>query len=324
VNRRQFVAATAAAALSGCGDRKSIEARVAMPKTNEPFLSAAAFQAAQRHANTRFGKIAYIDHGVGDAALFLHGFPLSSFQWRGSIERLASDRRCIAPDFLAMGYTEVTDGQSVDPDAQTAMLVAFLDSLSIRSVDVIANDSGGAVAQLLVARRPERVRTLLLTNCDSEIDSPPAALQPVIELARAGTYVDKWLVPWLADKALARSEKGIGGMCYVDGVHPTDEALEVYFGPLVSSPRRKALVHTYTVALQRNALRGIQPMLKKSGVPTRIVWGVADTIFSQASPDYLDHSFGKSRGVRRLEGRKLFWPEELPDVIADEARKLWS
>jgi hypothetical protein len=28
--------------------------------------------------------------------------------------------------------------------------------------------------------------------------------------------------------------------------------------------------------------------------------------------------------VRLLEGRKLFWPEELPDVVAEEARALWE
>lgn len=33
---------------------------------------------------------------------------------------------------------------------------------------------------------------------------------------------------------------------------------------------------------------------------------------------------GNSRGVRRLPGRKLFWPEELPDVVAEEARALWG
>jgi hypothetical protein len=63
--------------------------------------------------------------------------------------------------------------------------------------------------------------------------------------------------------------------------------------------------------------------LKKCAVPARIVWGTGDTIFSQATPGYLDRSFGKSRGVRRLPGRKLFWPEELPDIIAYEARALW-
>jgi hypothetical protein len=38
----------------------------------------------------------------------------------------------------------------------------------------------------------------------------------------------------------------------------------------------------------------------------------------------LDRIFGHSRGVRRLAERKSFWPEELPDVIADEARRLWG
>ena len=58
--------------------------------------------------------------------------------------------------------------------------------------------------------------------------------------------------------------------------------------------------------------------------PVRIVWGMADTIFSTANADYLDRAFGGSRGVRRLDGSKLFWPEERPDVIAEEARALWN
>jgi hypothetical protein len=28
--------------------------------------------------------------------------------------------------------------------------------------------------------------------------------------------------------------------------------------------------------------------------------------------------------VRRIEGANLFFPEEMPDVIAEEARQLWS
>jgi pimeloyl-ACP methyl ester carboxylesterase len=142
-------------------------------------------------------------------------------------------------------------------------------------------------------------------------------------MSRAGTWVDESLVPWLADKKLARSANGIGGLCYVDPAHPTDEAVDYYFGPLVSSPRHKALVHSYAIALERNPLIGIEPRLKRSTVPTRIVWGIADTIFSSKSPDYLGRVFGNSRGVRRLADRKLFFPEEVPDVIAEEARRLW-
>ena len=319
MDRREFLgvaaSAVAVSALARCASSLNLSADT---------LDAASFHASRRFVETRFGRIAHVERGSGDAALFLHGFPLNGFQWRGAIDRLSAVRRCIAPDFLALGYTEVAEGQSVAPDAQVAMLVEWMDKLSVASADVIASDSGGAVAQILATRHPERVRTLLLTNCDTEPDSPPPALKPVIELSREGRFVDEWLAPWLADKQLARSPHGIGGKCYVDSAHPTDEAIDTYFTPLVSSPRRKALVHAYAVALDINPLEGITSALARSTVPTRVVWGTSDDIFSAASPDYLERTLGTSRGVRRLAGRKLFWPEERPDIVADEARRLWN
>jgi pimeloyl-ACP methyl ester carboxylesterase len=105
---------------------------------------------------------------------------------------------------------------------------------------------------------------------------------------------------------------------------PTDEAIEYNFAPLVRSPRGRRQVHAYAIALERNALAGIEPALKRCSAPTRIVWGTGDTIFSQASPDYLNRTFPKSRGVRRVPGAKLFFPEEFADLIAEEAQQLWS
>jgi haloalkane dehalogenase len=273
---------------------------------------------------TPFGRIACLVHGSGPAALFLHGFPLNADQWRDSIAALAPFRRCIAPDFLGLGYSRVARDADLGPDGQVRMLVALLDALGARDADVIANDSGGAVAQLLLARHPERVRTLLLTNCDTEIESPPAAMRPVIELAKQGRFADEWLEPWLTDPALARSAQGIGGLCYVDARHPTDAALRSYFTPLLASAEHKRRLHEYAIALERNALAGIGPKLAASRVPVRIVWGVDDTIFSLESARHLEQAFGNSHGVRRLARAKLFWPEERPDVIAAQARILWE
>ncbi len=296
----------------------------ALPKPLPKPLDAVAFHAMRKFADTSFGKIAYVERGSGAAALFLHGFPLNGFQWRGALDRLSAYRRCIAPDFMGLGYSQIPEGQSVAPDAQVAMLAALLDSLSISAVDLVANDSGGAVAQLLAIRYPKRVRTLLLTNCDVETDSPPSALLPVIEMSRAGTFADKWFVPWVADKTVARSAEGLGGQTYTFRSNPTDEAVDYYLGPLVSSPQRKAQVHAYAVALERNPLAGIERELKRCAAPARIVWGTGDDIFSQKSPDYLDRILPQSRGVRRVEGARLFFPEEFPDIIAEEARGLWG
>jgi len=325
MNRRDFLHLTSlavvGATVASTGARASKASRAGAGARD---LTATDYRATRQFAQTAFGRIAYVERGVGRPALFLHGFPLNGFQWRGALPRLAPYRRCIAPDFLAMGYSDVAEGQGVDPHAQVAMIVGLLDALGLDSADVVANDSGGAVAQLLLAQHPERVRTLLLTNCDAENDSPPPALLPVIELSKQGRFVDEWLATWQADKVRARSAEGIGGMCFADPAHPTDEAIDMYFAPLIASPRRKALVHAYAIALEANPLDGIAPRLARSDVPVRIVWAMGDTIFSPASAAYLDKAFGNSRGVRRLGRGKLFWPEEQPDVVAEEAKRLWG
>src|SRR5512137_253032 len=94
-------------------------------------LTASDYRATRKFAKTAFGRTAFLERGSGRAALFLHGFPLNSFQWRGLLTRLSGHRRCVAPDFMGLGYTEVNEGQSVAPVAQVKMLAAVLDSLSI-------------------------------------------------------------------------------------------------------------------------------------------------------------------------------------------------
>lgn len=322
LNRRQFLAASgwAGASLAFSG----VLASGGGPQAANPPLDADAFHGLRRYVRTTFGDIAYVEQGQGAAALFLHGFPLNGFQWRGVLPRLAPYRRCIAPDFLGLGYTRVAEGQAVAPEDQVAMLLDFMDILGIASADLVASDSGGAVAQLLLARHPERVRTLLLANCDTAIDSPPPAMLPVIDLARQGRFIDDWLGRWHADPALARSAEGIGGMCYTDPTQPSDEAIDTYFGPMLSTQQRTGLGNAYAVALARNALAGSADALRQSRAPVRVVWGMADTIFGQHNVEYLAQAFGNARGVRRLAGAKLFWPEEQPQVIAEEARALWN
>jgi pimeloyl-ACP methyl ester carboxylesterase len=276
----------------------------------------------RRFADTSFGRIAYIDRGKGPVALFVHGFPLSSFQWRGAIERLAVRRRCIAPDLMGLGFTQVSSNQAVTPTAQAEMLTRFLDRLGIAEANVIANDSGGAVAQLLLVRQPQRVRSLLLTNCDVENDSPRATVLPVIELARAGIYPELWLEPCLQHKEVARSPTHLGGMCYSNPAHPTDAAIEQYLRPLVATPESKALVNRYALGLAPNPLAGIEHELRRCKAHVRIVWGMGDTIFSRKSPDYLASVFPRVVGIRRLPDAKLLFPEEYPDVIAEEAARL--
>ncbi len=268
-------------------------------------------------------RIAYIERGEGQVALFLHGFPLNGYQWRGAIERLSPYRRCIAADFIGLGYTEAPANADVSLPAQVEMLAALLDHLKIDEVDLVANDSGGLIAQLFVAKHGSRVRSLLITNCDVDENSPPPAFLPVIQLGHQPGAADKFLGPQLADKNVARSDKGLG-IAYTHPAHLTDETIDLYFGPLVRSEVRKEQFSRYLLALEPNLLVPIRPQLKEFTKPTRMVWATADIFFDAKWADWLDHTLPGSRGVRRIEGAKLFFPEEMPDVIAEEALKLWG
>ena len=332
MRRRDLMAMSVGALMASTLGVRALGQALSSTSAAEDEALSRRYDRERRFVATRFGRIAYVElgrgfeWGRGPVALFLHGFPLSSFQWRGVIEQLSRERCCIAPDAMGLGHTEVDSTQSLAPGAQADMLLAFLESLAIDRVDLIANDSGGAIAQLFLSRYPERVRTLLLTNCDVEIQSPPAALLPVIKWAHAGLYPELYLEPWLEDKSVARSRTaaGLGGMCYTDPAHPTDAAIEQYLRPLVASAERKALVNRYLIALETNPLEGLEPVLRASTVPTRIVWGMADTIFSKDNPDYLAQLLPRVTGIRHIPEGKLFFPEEYPGVIAEEARVLWA
>lgn len=285
-------------------------------------ITAADFHAERQFAETQFGRIAYVERGHGPVALFLHGYSLNGFQWRGALALLSNRRRCIVLDFMGMGYSEVSAEQDLSPRSQVEMVVAFLDALAIDTVDITANDSGGTVAQLFAVQHPKRVRTLLLTNCDVHENSPPKGFLPFIENAKAGRAADEWLVPQVRDKSVARSVKGCGQF-YTNPENFTDESVEYYYSPLVSTPLRKKQFNDYAAAFLPNPLLAIEPALRQSTIPTRMVWGANDPLFPVIWAEWLDRTLPHSRGVRLVEGANLFFPEEMPELIAEEACGLW-
>jgi pimeloyl-ACP methyl ester carboxylesterase len=221
-----------------------------------------------------------------------------------------------------MGWTETPEGQTISPATQATMLAQLLDNLQIDTVDLVANDSGGITAQLFLAKYPTRVRTLLLTNCDVDENSPPPQFLPFIEKAKKGTLVDEFVVPQADDKARARSAEGVGAF-YTHPERLTDETIETYFRPFAESKLRRAQLNQFSIAMETNPLVAIREELRRWKGPARMVWGLNDPLFPVKWAEWLDRTLPRSRGVRRVEGANLFFPEEMPELIAEEARGLW-
>ena len=280
------------------------------------------FHARRRFLRMRGGRIAYVECGAGPTAFFLHGWPLNSYHWRGSMARLSNLRRCVAVDFMGLGYTEVPPHEDLSPKAQAEMIVSVMDALNVDRADLISNDSGTAIAQLIAVKRPGRVRSMLITNGDVHTNSPPDLLKSTIEEARRGLLVGR-LARQVRDPRIAQTQEGLG-VVYTNPSFVTTDLVDVYLRPLVSSPTKRKQCQLYGVAFEPSPLPGIEAQLRRSQIPARMLWGTGDPLFTQDWAEWLNKTLPNAKGVRYAAGAKLFFTEEFPDIVAEEARRLWN
>jgi pimeloyl-ACP methyl ester carboxylesterase len=123
---------------------------------------------------TPHADISYVDVGTGPTALFVHGVGTNALLWRNVIEQVAGARRCIALDLPLHGGSPARADQDFTLGGLADVIEEFCAALELSSVDLVAHDTGGALAQIFAARHPERLRSFVLTNCDTHDNVPPA------------------------------------------------------------------------------------------------------------------------------------------------------
>lgn len=276
------------------------------------------FHAQRRFVSTPSGRIAYVEQGEGPAALFVHGVPLNGFHWRHVMAGMSDIRHCIALDLMGLGYTEISPTQDVSFPAQARMIAQFLDALKLDRVDLVGNDSGGAIAQIFAAHHPERLRTLTLTNCDVHDGWPPQAILPAIEAARQGTLANSYQ-QLLENPEAARARFA---RAWADPSVLTDEVLRVYLQPLLATQERRANFHRYWIAFDSAQTVAIEPQLRALRVPTLIVWALNDIFFDVKWARWLVKTIPGVVRLVEVPGAKLFFPEDRPDALVPLLRAL--
>lgn len=280
------------------------------------------FSAKRKFVDTPFGKIAYVRMGEGPAALFIHGVPLNGYHWRKQLTNLSDIRDCIAIDVMGLGHSEVAEDQDLTFPTQAKMVLAVLDALKIESVDLVANDSGGAIAQLTAVAAPSRVRSMVLTNCDVHDNWPPPPFAQVVALARTEQFADI-LGEALSNPGYAQSDFGLG-IGFENIEHITPELTKVYIEPLVQNEVRRKLANRYVASMNCEQTVAIEPQLKALQTPTLLLWGTDDVFFKTEWAYWLKDTIPGATKVVEFEGARLFFAEEYGEEVSGHIREHWA
>jgi pimeloyl-ACP methyl ester carboxylesterase len=257
------------------------------------------------------GAIGYRDRGDGSPIVFVHGVGVNGDLWRHVVPRLAGSHRCITPDLPWGSHTLPLNADAdLSLPGMARIIADFLDALDLDEVTIVANDTGGAVAQALAGRHPERIARLVLTSCDAFEKFPPTPQKYLEVMARSRLLT--WIVAYTVQfKAIQR--------------------LPTAYGFVTSRPMPPDIMRSFTdpVRLNPGVRRDFRRMLR--AVDTKYTFEAADRLTGFDKPALVlwadnDKIFPREHGRRLAKllpqgrfdliiGSRTFIPEEQPDRL---------
>jgi pimeloyl-ACP methyl ester carboxylesterase len=258
-----------------------------------------------------------------DVVLCLHGWPQHWYEWRHLLPALAAEgKRALAIDLRGFGWSDAPPS-GYEKENLAADVLAVLDALELRQVDLIGHDWGGWVGFLLCLRAPERFRRYLALNI----------LTPWIDLRRAAPEIWRFWYQWMI---LA---PGLGYRLHTSGRFVPkvlvggsvvksawdEETLAAFADNLAEPARARACVQMYRVFNLHEQLPIIGGRYAKSRltVPTRLLFGTGDAALRpELLAGYQKHA--DDMEVELVDGCGHFIADEMPELVAARARAFFA
>jgi pimeloyl-ACP methyl ester carboxylesterase len=196
-----------------------------------------------------------------------------------------------------------------------AVIAEFLERLELTDVTLVANDTGGALSQIVVTSHPERIGRLVLTNCDAFEHFPPGAFKPIIKM---GGYPSLLAVTDLMARARF-VRRGLMSVATLTTDPVPDDLLDAWLTPLHDRRIRRDAAKAMRDIAPKHTLAAAErlPLFDK---PVLIAWGTRDRFFPISDAERLAATFPNAR-LERIEGARTFVsldaPERLAELIVD-------
>lgn len=255
-------------------------------------------------------KLHYIDQGVGETLVFVHGTPSWSFDFRNIIKALEIHYRCLAIDHIGFGLSEKPEDYNYSTQNHSKTFEQFVLGLDLNNITLIVHDFGGPIGINFAIRHPEKIKKIVVLNSWlwSSGDDPvylkihKILKSPLIPLLyRYFNFSAKFILPrTFGDHKLTKHQ------------------LRQYTKPFAKITQRNG-----PLAFARSLVNDqewFEKLWRKrkviSGKPALLIWGMKDPVLNPENLYRFATCFIHSK-VIEIESSGHFPQEEQPELVAN-------
>jgi pimeloyl-ACP methyl ester carboxylesterase len=257
------------------------------------------------------GKIRYRELGEGEPIVFVHGYLVDGRLWSETAEHLSAAHRCLLPDWpLGAHRVAMNPDADLSPPGIANVIADFLEAMDLDGATIVGNDSGGAMSQVLVTRRPERVGRLVLTNCDTHDNFPPSLLKLMPPLAKLPGAMTVMGLPFRI-APLRRAAFAPFAKTKI----PAD-LIDSWMEPSQRDPAVKRDTAKVTAGMNKRYTLEAAEKLARFDRPTLLAWAPEDRIFKLSYAERLAETIPDAR-LETIEDAKTFVSLDQPERLAE-------
>ncbi|MFE6924743.1 alpha/beta fold hydrolase [Nocardia sp. NPDC057663] len=259
------------------------------------------------------GRIRYHDTGTGSPVVFVHGLLVNADIWRGVVPGVvAAGHRCLTPDWPLGSHSIPMPDADLTPTGIADLIAEFLDALDLADVTIVANDTGGALTQILMTRRPERIGRVVLAAVDCYEVFPPFPFGALLKVAKLPGTIAPLLAP-MRWKPMQRLPLAFG---LVTKHALPQEIAESYLRPAQRNAAIRADLRRFAAGVDNRVTLAAAEHFAEVEFPVLVVWSTEDRLFPMALAQRLAADLPKA-SLRTVDDSYTFVPEDQPELLAE-------
>ncbi|MGW0248431.1 alpha/beta fold hydrolase [Nocardia goodfellowii] len=257
------------------------------------------------------GRIRYYENGTGSPVVFVHGLLVNANLWRKVVPDIAAEGyRCLTPDWPLGAHAIPVPDADLTPTGLADMMAAFLARLDLEDVTLVANDTGGAITQIMLSRSTDRVGRVVLASVDCYERFLPPPFNVLPPLARIPGSI-RPLTELLRIRALHPLPIALG---WVAKHKVPYEIIDSYLLPSRNSAAIRGDLRRFLKTAHREYTLDAATRFAKIDVPVLLAWAREDKLFPARLAERLAAELPNA-ALQWIDDSYTASPEDQPELL---------